>query len=382
MLKNLFDKQAKTATELTYLGKAKDAITGIPLVGKYFEAFGQGAGKGIEALETVSKYPDRKYGVNMFNDPQFNKYVQNAGITKDQPLKLAGAYTARVLGDVLTDETRKFYWRFNHPLAIADEGLQKLVDPTKSLNRYQRGAIGFAALQPAVAVTGAYDPTNLFELGRPKGFKQNTPTQEDKTKTANPATELFQRFAQGRTGRPLKFSDAQKEIPDLTKRRYANYLNFLYNNPDPLGKATGGFIKTTRENLQGNPEARFLGYPVSIPAVTGAVAGLAGARVAIMTSPDIRSGMDPKTKTTIKEEQLIIPNINDEVPKSAKLKSQPLLSSPKTNKAKARLIGRAMAGGLVGSVPGILAGKLANQALARSDNDKVSSLAGNMNPYK
>ena len=374
MLKNF---GTKTATELTYLGKAKDLVSGIPLVGKYFEAFGKGAGKGIEALETVSKYPDRKYGVNMFNDPQFNKYVKDAGITKDQPLKLAGAYTARVLGDVLTDETRKFYWRFNHPLAIADELLQKAVDPTKTLQRYQRGIIGLAAIQPAVAVTGAYDPTNLAELGRPKGFKQNTPTQEDKTKTANPATELFQRFVQGRTGRPLAYADAQKEIPDLTKRRYANYLNFLYNNPDPLGKATGGFIKTTRENLQGNPEARFLGYPVSIPAVGGVIGGLTGARTAIMTSPDVKVSVG---KGQVATTQLVIPNVDDTL--SKKIKPEKLLTTPQTGKGKARLIGRAMAGGLVGSVPGILAGKLANQALARSDNDKASSLAGNMNPYK
>ena len=369
----------KTATELTYLGKAKDLVTGVPLVGKYIEAFGKGAGKGIEALETVSRYPDRKYGVNMFNDPQFNQYVKDAGITKKQPLKLAGAYTARVLGDVLTDETRKFYWRFNHPLAIADELLQKAVDPTKTLQRYQRGIIGLAAIQPAVAVTGAYDPTNLAELGRPKGFKQNTPTQEDKTKTANPATELFQRFVQGRTGRPLKFSDAQKEIPDLTKRRYANYLNFLYNNPDPLGKATGGFIKTTRENLQGNPEARFLGYPVSIPAVGGVIGGLAGARTAIMTSPDIKISVGEGQVATT---QGVIPKLNEQLPKSGQIKPEKLLSTPQTGKGKARLIGRAMAGGLAGSVPGILAGKLANQALARSENDKASSLAGSMNPYK
>ena len=377
MRKNL--PGTKTATELTYLGKVKDLVTGVPLVGKYIEAFGKGAGKGIEALETVSRYPDRKYGVNMFNDPQFNQYVKDAGITKEQPLKLAGAYTARVLGDVLTDETRKFYWRFNHPLAIADELLQKAVDPTKTLQRYQRGVIGLAAIQPAVAVTGAYDPTNLLELGRPKGFKQNTPTQEDKTKTANPATELFQRFVQGRTGRPLAYADAQKEIPDLTKRRYANYLNFLYNNPDPLGKATGGFIKTTRENLQGNPEARFLGYPVSIPAVGGVIGGLAGARTAIMTSPDIKISVGEGQVATT---QGVIPKLNEQLPKSGQIKPEKLLSTPQTGKGKARLIGRAMAGGLAGSVPGILAGKLANQALARSENDKASSLAGSMNPYK
>ena len=359
-LKAFNEEQKKRASEFNYLGKVQDKLLGLPLVGKYAEAFGQGAAKGIAALEAAARDKDRKYGVSALKDPEFTTRLKGIGVTKDKPLELAGAYTARALGDLLTDESRKFYWRFNHPLAIADEGLNKLVDPTKSLERYQRGVIGFAALQPAVAVTGAYDPTNLAELGRPKGFKQNNPTQEDKTKTANPSTELFQRFVQGRTGRPLKFSDAQKEIPDLTKGRYANYLNFLYNNPDPLGKATGGFIKATRENLQGDPEARFLGYPVSIPAVTGGVAGIVGARTAIMTSPNVQ-----KTQQA---------SLLDKGTKS--------VAGPSTRKGQAKLVGRAMVGGLAGGIPGILAGKLINQALARSENDKTSSLAGSMNPYK
>ena len=353
------EAQKERAANFTYLGSLQDKLSGLPLVGRYVEPFGEGAAKGIAALELLGKDENRKLRSTL-RDPEFATKLKEIGVTKEKPLQLAGAYTARALGDLLTDETRKFYWRFNHPLAIADEGLQRLVDPTKSLERYQRGVIGFAALQPAVAVTGAYDPTNLLELGRPKGFKQNNPTQEDKTKTANPSTELFQRFVQGRTGRPLKFSDAQKEIPDLTKRRYANYLNFLYNNPDPIGKATGGFIKTTRENLQGNPEARFLGYPVSIPSVIGGVTGIVGARTAIKMSPDV-----------VRTDQ------SDLLNKAAKN-----LTGPSTRKGQAKLIGRAMVGGLAGGIPGILAGKLMNQALARSDNDNPSSLAGGMNPYK
>ncbi len=215
-----------------------------------------------------------------------------------------------------------------------------------------------AALQPAVAVTGAYDPTNLGQLGRPKGFKQNNPTQEDKTKTANPTTELFQRFVQGRTGRPLAYADAQKEIPDLTKRRYANYLNFLYNNPDPLGKATGGFIKTTRENLEGNPEARFLGYPVSIPAVTSAVGGIAGTRLALKTSSQVTKEKFMDTKTKKEVVQYNRPQFEQ--------------------KGYARLMGRGLAGGVAGAVPGVLAGKLINKALARSENDKQPP----MHPYQ
>ena len=82
----------------------------------------------------------------------------------------------------------------------------------------------------------------------------------------------------------------KQDIPNLTKRRYANYLNFLYNNPDPIGKATGGFIKTTRENLEGYPEIRFLGYPCRIQAVGAAAGGIVGARTAIKTSPYLQPG--------------------------------------------------------------------------------------------
>ena len=207
-------------------------------------------------IQLSEQRPD--YGRNVFYDPEWKQSLKKQGITiKDTRLAAAGAYVARAVGDVTSDETRKYYWRMNHPLAIADELLRGAVDPTGKLNKYQASLIGLAAVQPAVAATGAYDPTNLAQLGRPKGFKQNTPTSDDPTESANPATELFQRFFQGRTGRPLKYSSAQEEIPSLTKQRYGQYLNFLYNNPDPVGKVTGGLVKFTGENLQGNPEARF-----------------------------------------------------------------------------------------------------------------------------
>jgi len=333
-------------------------LSSLPIIGKPVKAFGTGVQKGITSMMNVEQDPNRKYYVSIFRDPDFKKDLKKQGISKKTPLELAGAYTARTLGDLTTDESRKFYWRFNHPLAIADEALKGTVDPTKTFNKYEIGLLGLAALQPAVAVTGAYDPTNLGQLGRPKGFKQNNPTQEDKTKTANPTTELFQRFVQGRTGRPLAYADAQKEIPNLTKKRYANYLNFLYNNPDPLGKATGGFVKTTRENLQGNPEARFLGYPVSIPAVTSAVGGIAGTRLALKTSSQVTKEkfMDTKTK------------------KEVVRYNRPQFEQ----KGYGRLIGRGLAGGVAGAVPGILAGKLINKALARSENDKQPP----MHPYQ
>lgn len=303
-------------------------------------------------IQLSEQRPD--YGRNVFYDPEWKQSLKKQGITiKDTPLAAAGAYVARAVGDVTSDETRKYYWRMNHPLAIADELLRGAVDPTGKLNKYQASLIGLAAVQPAVAATGAYDPTNLAQLGRPKGFKQNTPTSDDPTESANPATELFQRFFQGRTGRPLKYSSAQEEIPSLTKQRYGQYLNFLYNNPDPVGKVTGGLVKFTGENLQGNPEARFLGYPVSVPSVTALAGGLVGAREAIKRAPSVTTAV-----------QGGLEGVGGKPVKTRTMGKAPIL--------------RAIGGGLAGSAGGVLAGNLFNRALAATQ--KNTQLP--MSPYE
>tara|TARA_R100001594_G_scaffold108551_3_gene143282 strand:- start:4591 stop:5688 length:1098 start_codon:yes stop_codon:yes gene_type:complete len=310
----------------------------------------QAGGRAMAQL--AGERPD--YGRNVFYDPEWRQAIKKQGINfKDTPLAAAGAYAARFAGDITSDETRKYYWRMNHPLAIADELLRGAVDPTGQLNKYQASLIGLAAVQPAVAMTGAYDPTNLAQLGRPKGFKQNTPRSDDPTQTANPGTELFQRFFQGRTGRPLKYSSAQEEIPSLTKQRYGQYLNFLYNNPDPVGKATGGLVKFTGENLQGNPEARFLGYPVSVPSVTALAGGLVGAREAIKRAPSVTTAV-----------QGGLEGVGGKPVKTRTMGKAP--------------IRRAMVGGLAGSTGGVLAGNLFNRALATTQ--KNTQLP--MSPYE
>ena len=110
--------------------------------------------------------------------------------------------------------------------------------------------------------------------------------------------------------------------------------------------------------MQGNPEARFLGYPVSIPAVTSAVGGIVGTRLALKTSSQVTKEkfMDTKTK------------------KEVVRYNRPQFEQ----KGYGRLIGRGLAGGVAGAIPGILAGKLINKALARSENDKQPP----MHPYQ
>lgn len=273
--------------------------------------------------------PD-KYGRAVIKDPEFYGRLQTQGISrKETPAQFAGAVTARLLGDAIADETRGIYWKYNHPIAVADKILQNTIDPDDVLGPYGRGAIGIAALQPAIALTGAYNPLNISELGRPTGYKQNVPDPEDPTKTLEPGTEVFQRFFQGRTGRPLAFEKAQEEIPSLTKARYANYMNFLYNDPGPIGTATLGIVKATPENLEGVPEARVFGYPITIPSVTALAGGIVGAKAGIQMG------------------------------------AKPNVDLPGT---RTRGTLRGLAGGAVGSATGAALGALMNQTIAAVGN--------------
>ncbi len=223
----------------------------------------------------------------------YYEQLRVAGVTPATPLQMAGAVSARLLTDVGDDATRHLYWRYNHPMAIADKLAEQVVG--EKIYEYkgpQRAAIQLASVGvPVSASLGTFDITNLGELGRPKGFAQSYAEQgsEDRRQTGQVAPELIDRFVLGRQGRPLKFETAQQDIPSLTKERYANYMNYLYNDKGPLGV---GVIKGTMENLQGEPEVRIVGFPVGLQAA-GALAGGAGATGTLLrTSKNL-----PKART-------------------------------------------------------------------------------------
>lgn len=210
------------------------------------------------------------------------------------PLKAVGALGYRLGLDVVTDGTRSRYWRYNHPLAIASSAAGRLVDPLQALSPTQKSVLTFSAALPAIAASGAYDITNPAELFRPEGYKQNIPNPDDPRQSTEPVTELFQRFFMGRTGRPLKYSEAQKDIPDLTPERYKEYLNYTYQDKGLLDL---GIIKGTDENLKGVPELRMLGYPVTVPMVTMATLGALGSGLSTGISENLyRNQMEQQVR--------------------------------------------------------------------------------------
>lgn len=221
------------------------------------------------------------YGQSIL-DPRFKTDVAKQGITlKETPAQFLGAYASRLIVDAANDGSRTYWWRYNHPLAVAQKGVESGVNTIPSPTA--RAAAGLAIAAPAVAAAGTYNLLNPGELFRPKGYAQtySEPGSEDRRETAQPAQELVERFFMGRTGEPLKYETAKQDIPSLTPQRYANYQNFLYNE---RGLLDLGVIKATPENLQGYPEARMLGFPVTIPMVAGFAAGSIASREAQIQS--------------------------------------------------------------------------------------------------
>lgn len=279
----------------------------------------------IKARDEVLSQGNLGYGQSVL-DPRFKKDIKKQGVSVTQtPAQAAGAYTSRVLVDAANDGTRTYWWRWNHPLAIAqrvvETGIGKIESPTA------KALTGLAIAVPAVAAAGSYDITNPEEQFRPEGYAQTYAPKgaEDRRTTGQPVQELFERFFLGRTGDPLKYATAKEEIPTLTPERYSNYLNFLYQDKGLLGL---GVVKGTMENLQGYPEARMLGFPVNIPMAGGFIAGTAGAKIGAST------GGTPRQRAV-----------------------------------------RGIIGGAAGSLLGITTGNIANELIASGNRPKLPTVA-------
>jgi len=277
------------------------------------------------------------YGQSIL-DPRFKKDIAARGVTlKDTPAQFLGAYASRLVVDAANDGSRTYWWRYNHPLAVAQKGVEAGVGSISSPTA--RAAAGLAIAAPAVAAAGSYNLLNPGEMFRPQGYAQtySAPGSEDRRETAQPVQELVERFFMGRTGEPLKYETAKQDIPSLTPQRYANYQNFLYNE---RGLLDLGIVKATSENLQGYPEVRMLGFPVTLPMVGGFAAGSIAARQAQIKT----RAQTPGGKTVV---QLYEP--------------------------RQRAIRGIVAGGL-GSLAGVAAGNLINEVIATANRPKLEEL--------
>lgn len=291
----------------------------------------------LEDIKTGARKADIAQATNQLNlegglgygqsilDPRFKKAVAGQGVSlKETPAQFLGAYASRLIVDAANDGTRTYWWRYNHPLAVAQKGVEAGVKGIESPTG--RAAAALAVAAPAISAAGTYNILNPGQLFRPTGYAQtySETGSEDRRETSQPAQELVERFFMGRTGEPLKYETAKQDIPTLTPQRYANYQNFLYNE---RGLLNLGIVKATSENLQGYPEARMLGFPVTIPMVGGFAAG------SIAASKAVASASNPRQRAI-----------------------------------------RGVLGGLAGSTAGVTAGNLINEVIATANRPKLEEL--------
>jgi hypothetical protein len=277
------------------------------------------------------------YGQSIL-DPRFKQDIAARGVTlKQTPAQFVGAYASRLIVDAANDGSRTYWWRYNHPLAVAQKGVEAGVNTIDSPTA--RAAAGLAIAAPAVAAAGTYNLLNPGEMFRPKGYAQtySEPGSEDRRETAQPLQELTERFFMGRTGEPLKYETAKQDIPSLTPQRYANYQNFLYNE---RGLLDLGVVKATSENLQGYPEARMLGFPVTLPMVGGFAVGSLAARQA-----QIKNTIQTPGGQTVKQYY----------------------------EPRQRAVRGIVAGGL-GSLAGVAIGNLVNEVIATANRPQLEEL--------
>jgi hypothetical protein len=250
--------------------------------------------EGIRKSVAASKYAyaekERTPSILKLRGPYHESLKQQGVSLTGTPIQAASAAATRLVTDITNDATRGIYWRYNHPLAILEQGIQKTIGQKRyeELGPTKAGLIGAAIALPTTALAGTYNLLNPGEMFRPEGFTQRYSEQgsEDRRETSQPVPELFERFFLGRQGEPLKYETAKQEIPDLTPERYSNFMRSYYQDKGVLG-----LVKATPENLQGVPEVRMLGYPVTIPSASAAVGGIVGAAAALRTAPVKQVGL-------------------------------------------------------------------------------------------
>lgn len=303
--------------------------------------------------------------------PEYAKWKQKKGINTSllsTPMTAIGEGIGRLGYDISTHGTQRYLWMM-HPLDLMSKAGKQLIDPGHKLGGPGQALILGAALQPAIAASGAYNILNPKELFRPEGFKQNNPSPEDQRASTAPAEELFQRFMMGRTGRPLKFSDAKEEIPDLTPGRYKDYMRYMYQDKGLLNL---GLVKATDENLKGVPEARVLGYPVTIDSVSTFAGGILGSRLGMSlvdmqnnaSEPIVRPQKKTETKPRFDASVATKQGIREQMMRTA-AKQEEILEGVNPKPEYEREVKKGSMKHMLGGLGGVAAGAIAGHFLGK-----------------
>lgn len=213
------------------------------------------------------------YSRSFIADTLTNSHPQDF---REMPLAgKVGATAGRIAGDVAGYGSRHYLWNM-HPEDMANTLGRKVVKDSGGSANAQKLA-GYAGSVALGLGAMNYDPFNVEEGGRQKGFAAVSPTTEDPRESENAALDLVvHRGLFGRTGRLLPWEQFHQERPDVEYEKYAGYQEYL-REPGILNLAKG-----TLDGVDG-PEARIMGYRVTPGAVAAAAATIGG--IAMLAKP-------------------------------------------------------------------------------------------------
>tara|TARA_R110002126_G_scaffold5021_8_gene26376 strand:- start:4 stop:1284 length:1281 start_codon:yes stop_codon:yes gene_type:complete len=220
-----------------------------------------------------------------FNTARLGRHAAYENLGKSEGRTAAqniGGFAGRVASDVIGDETRNTYWRYNHPLAVSSFAGNDALKVTGMPVGYQ--ALGGAALALGVMpiASGNLDISNLGEFGRPKGYQALFADPTDKTKTTNPLGEFAGRYFLGRKGNILPYEELVKERPDVTPEKYAAAVQ------------SGGFMSKDFFGLQDDPTKS-----IALGIGAGALLGAYSRRGKYSRGADGKIKVEPRVVTSM-----------------------------------------------------------------------------------
>lgn len=250
--------------------KVRETISKIPLGG-----YSQAELKQIDEFRATDAEVQRNtVRVGQFPTPDGEVPVGDS--MRAAATQAAGVATA----DLAADGLRNIWWFLNAPQALTQlaflqatqKGSQEYQAPGRAAPLIKNRNLRMATTLPAVIGISM----GIGNAYRQPGYKAAVPSEADPTQSADLLAEAGSRYFLGRSGALLPYDEFVQERPDVSKREYDAYKQYLFGNSLP--------VKATLEGIHG-PEVTFLGKSIPLatgilPAVAAVIGGVEGARKA------------------------------------------------------------------------------------------------------